>query len=133
MLTGGALAFSGSNVLFTMLKSSDADKERNRHDKAIEQLQAVHEAWTNRRTERMDWIAEDLRRQGHAVKKYRGVSAAMILYAEVIGKKVSFDDLGHEPQLSDFYTLSDGQKDSEIAFVLIGMAATSLVAHKLAK
>ena len=81
----------------------------------------------------MDWIAEDLRRQGHAVKKFRDFSAAMRLYAEVTWKKVSFDDLGPEPQLSGFYTPSDGQKDSEIAVVLIGMAATSLVANKLAK
>ena len=62
-----ALAFSGSNFLFTMLKSSGADEERKRHDKAIEQLQAEHEAWSKQQTERMDWIAEDLRRHGHAV------------------------------------------------------------------
>ena len=128
-----ALAFSGSNFLFTMLKSSGADEERKRHDKAIEQLQAAHEAWTKRRTQRMDWIAEDLRQQGHAVKKFRDFSAATRLYAEFTGKKVSFDDLGPEPQLSDFYTPSDGQKNSEIAFVFIGMAATYLVANKLAK
>ena len=128
-----ALAFSGSNFLFTMLKSSGANEERKRHDKAIEQLQAAHEAWTKRRTQRMDWIAEDLRRQGHAVKKFRDFSAATRLYAEFTGKKVSFDDLGPEPQLSDFYTPIDGQKNSEIAFVLIGMAATYLVANKLAK
>ena len=77
MLVGGALvnalAFSGSNYLFTMLKSSGADEERKRHDKAIEQLQAAHETWTKRRTERTDWIAEDLRRQGHAVKTFRDV------------------------------------------------------------
>ena len=46
----------------------------------------------------------------------------MRLYAEVTGKKVSFDDVG-----------PDGQKDSEIAFVLIEMAATGLVAYKLDK
>ena len=33
-----ALAFSGSNFLFAMLKSSGADEERKRHDKAIEQF-----------------------------------------------------------------------------------------------
>ena len=81
MLVGGALvnalAFSGSNYLFTMLKSSGADEERKRHDKAIEQLQAAHETWTKRRTERTDWIAEDLRRQGHAVKTFRDVDEVM--------------------------------------------------------
>ena len=114
MLVGGALvnalAFSGSNYLFTMLKSSDADEERKRHDKAIEQLQAAHEAWSRKRTEPLDWIAEDLRRQGHALKTFRDVNEAMRPYAEVTGKKVSFDDLGPETQLSDFYIPNDGQK-----------------------
>ena len=38
-----------------------------------------------------------------------------------------------EPQLTDFYMPSGDQKDSEIAFVVLGMAATGLVAYKLAK
>ena len=42
------------------------------------------------------------------------------------------DSLGSEPQLSDFYTPSIGQKNREIAFVVAGMAATGLVAYKLA-
>ena len=137
MLVGGALvnalAFSGSNYLFSMLRSSGADEERKRHDKAIEQLQAAHEAWTKKRTECLDFISEELRQQGHAVKTFRDVDEATRLYSEVTGKKVSVDDLGPEPQLSDFYIPSDGQKDREIAFVLIGKAATGLVAYKLAK
>ena len=35
-----ALAFSGSNYLFMMLRSSGVDEERKRRDKAVEQLQA---------------------------------------------------------------------------------------------
>ena len=137
MLVRGALvnvlAFSGSNYLFIMLRGSGADEERKRHNKEIEQLQAAHEAWSRKRTERLDWIAEDLRRQGRALKTFRDVNEAMELYAEVTVKKVSFDDLGPEPQLSDVYIPSDGQKEREIAFVLIGMAATGLVAYELAK
>ena len=50
MMVGGALvnalAFSGSNYLFShMGKSNDAEKERKRHDKAEEQLQAAQTAW----------------------------------------------------------------------------------------
>ena len=127
MLVGAlvnALAFSGSNYLFTMPKSSGFDEERKWHNKAIEQLQAAHEAWSRKPTERLDWIAEDLRRQGHALKTFRDVVEVMRLYAEVTRKKVSFDDLGPESQLSDFYIPSDGQKECQIALVLIGMAAT---------
>ena len=135
MLVGGALvntlAFSGSNYLFTMLRSSGVDEERKRHDKAIEQLQAAHAAWSRKRTERLDFINEELRRQGHAVQTFQDVDAAMQEYAQVTRHKL--DPLGPVPQLADFYHPSDGQKDREIAFVILGMAATGFVAYQLVK
>ena len=78
-----ALAFSGNNFLFSSLKSSGVDEEGKRHNKAIKQLQAAHEAWTKKRTERL----EELRRQANAVKAYRDVDEAMWLYSEVTRKK----------------------------------------------
>ena len=49
MMIGGmvvnASAFTGSNFLFSKLgKTQDAKKERERHDKAVEQLEAAQEA-----------------------------------------------------------------------------------------
>ena len=74
LLVGGALvnavAFSGSNWLFSMLRSSGVDEERKRHDKAIEELQAAQADWSRKRTERLDFINEELRRQGHAVQTF---------------------------------------------------------------
>ena len=135
MLVGGslvnALAFSGSNYLFTMLRSSGVDEERKRHDKAVEQLQAAHASWSRKRTERLDWINEELRRRGHAVETFRDVDAAMQEYAQVTGHNL--DPLGPEPQLADFYHPSNGQKDRDIAFIILGMAATGFVAYQLAK
>ena len=50
MLVGGAmvnaLTFSGSNYLFSMLRSSDLNEERKRHDQAVEQLQAAQVKWS---------------------------------------------------------------------------------------
>lgn len=135
MLLGGAfvnaLAFSGSNYLFSMMKNSGVDEERKRHDLAVEQLQATQTEWSKKRTERLDWINEELRRQGHAVQTFRGVDAAIREYAQVTGK--TLDPLGPEPELSDFYMPSGDQRDREITFVVLGMAATGLVAYKLAK
>ena len=135
MLVSGAmvnaLAFSGSNYLFSMLRSSDLNEERKRHDQAVEQLQAAQAKWSRKRTERLDWISEDLRRQGHAVQTFRDVDDAMREYSRVTRTKL--DLLGPEPKLSDFYVPSSGQRDREIAFVILGMAATGLVAYKLAK
>ena len=72
-----ALAFSGSNYLFTMLRSSGVDDERKRHDKAVDQLQAAQASSSRKRTERLDFINEELRRQGHAIKTFWDVDAAM--------------------------------------------------------
>ena len=133
MLVGGALvnalAFSGSNYLFSLLRSSCIDEDRKRHDKAVEHLQAAQAECRRRLTERLDWINEELRRQAHAVQTFHDVDVAIREYAQVTGNKL--DPLGPEPQLSDFYTPSDDQKDREIAFVVLGMAATGLVAYKL--
>ena len=135
MLVGGALvnalAFSGSNYLFSKLRSSGVDEERKRHDKAVEQLQAAQADWSRKRTERLDWINDELRRQGHAVQTFRDVDAAIREYAQVAGK--SLEALPPEPQLSDFYVPSDGQKDREIAFVVAGMTMTGLVTYVIAK
>ena len=54
-LIGGALinalAFSGSNFLFSSLSKESIDKERKRHDKAIEDLQRAQIEWTKKRKE----------------------------------------------------------------------------------
>lgn len=139
LLVGGALvnalAFSGSNYLFSMLRSSGVDAERKRHDKAIEQLQVAQANWSRKRTERLDWINEELRRQGHALHTFQDVDAAIREYNQVFGqsKKPLQELLEPEPQLSDYYIPSDDQKDREIAFIILGMGATGLVAYQLAK
>ena len=83
-----ALAFSGSNYLFSTLRSSDLNEERKRHDEAVEQMQAAKAKWSRKRTERLDWISEDLRRQGYAVQTFRDVDDAMREYSRVTGIKL---------------------------------------------
>ena len=93
MLVGGALvnalAFSGSNWLFSMLRTSGLDEERKRHDKAVEQQQVAQAEWSRKQTERLDWISEDLRRQEHAVHTFRDVDDAMREYSRVTEKKLT--------------------------------------------
>ena len=49
MMLGGAmanaLAFTGSSYLFSSMFKDRIDKERKRHDKAIEQLQKAQVEW----------------------------------------------------------------------------------------
>ena len=115
MLVGGALvnalAFSGSNYLFTILRSSGIDEERKHHDKAVEQLQAAQASWSRKGTERLGFINEELRQQGHAVKTFRYVDAAMQEYAQVTGHNL--DPMGPEPQLADFYSRAAARKTAK--------------------
>ena len=82
MLVGGAmvnaLAFSGSNYLFSVLRSSDLYEERKCHDQAVEQLQAAQAKGSRKRTGRLDWISEDLHRQMHAFRDVDGRIARIL-------------------------------------------------------
>ena len=91
-----------------MLRSSGLEEERNRHDKAVKQLQVAQAEWHRKRTKRLDWISEDLCRQGHAVQNFRDVDAAIREDSRVAGNKL--DPLGPEPKLSDFYVPNRGKE-----------------------
>ena len=135
LMVGGAfvnaLAFSGSNYLFSKLDRGDTAEEQKRHDKAMEQLQTAQAEWSQKRTERLDWINKKLKEQHQAVQDFHDADAAWREYTRLTGE--TLDPLGPEPQLSDFYTPSSAQKDREIVFIILGMAVTGLVTYKIAK
>ena len=74
-LIGGALinalAFSGSNFLFSRLSKESIDKERKRHDKAIEDLQPAQIEWAKKRQERLDYIHNEITKERKAEKGLR--------------------------------------------------------------
>ena len=72
-----------------------------------------------KRTERINFINEQLKRQSHAVKTFYDVDLAMKEYSVRFGKQLP--PLGREPVLEDFYVKSDTQEKNEIVFVTIGM------------
>ena len=63
-LIGGAiinaLAFSGSNFLFSTLSKKSIDKERKRHDKAIKDMQRAQIEWAKKSQERLDYINNEI-------------------------------------------------------------------------
>jgi hypothetical protein len=131
MMVGGAivnaLAFSGSNFLFSSMKSKQVDEERLRHDKAVEQLNAAHEAWSRKRTERLDWLNQQIS------STFRDVDSAMAEYAQVFGadKAAAASADLREPVLSDFYTPSDDHKTRELVFITLGSLAVGAIAWRL--
>ena len=131
MMLGGALtnalAISGSNYLFSKM-GSHSDEERQRHDKAVEQLNAAQAEWNKKRTERLDFINKQLQKEHHAEQTFDDVDQAMKQYYYITGKQLPLEP---EPKLGDFYTPSPDQQNREITFIVVGMAATGFVAYKL--
>ena len=133
LMIGGALvnalAFTGSNFLFSKLgKNNDANIERKRHDLAVEQLEAAQTKWSQQRTQRLDFINDELQKEHHSVQTFNDVDQAMKQYFYLTGKKLPVET---EPQLSDFYTPSPDQKDREMLFVVVGMGVTGFIAYKM--
>ena len=132
MMVGGAainaLAFSGSNFLFSKI-GSHSDEERKRHDKAIEKLEAAQVEWNKKRTERLDFINEQLKKEQHSMIEFNNADQAMKEYFYITGKKLP--DLPPKPILSDFYIPSEDQKNREILFIVGGMVLTGFIAWKL--
>ena len=130
MIAGGALvnalAFSGSNYLFSTLSSS---AESKRHDLALERLQRDRDSWSQSRLQRIDFINQQLKRQGHAEKTFEDVDDAMRQYYNLTGALL--DPLPPEPHLYNY--LDEGQtesiKNGELALVGVGMLATGVLAY----
>ena len=81
-----ALAFSGSNFLFSSLSKESIEKERKRHDKAIEDMQRAQIKWTKKRQERLDYINNQIMKEHKAEKRFMDLNSAMQQYFIVTGR-----------------------------------------------
>ena len=95
-----ALAFSGSNFLFSSLSKESIDKERKRHDKAIEDLQRAQIEWAKRRQERLDYINSQIVKERKAEERFTDLNSAMQQYFIVTG--MHLEPPPPKPALSDF-------------------------------
>ena len=111
MLIGGALsnalAFTGSSYLFHRLSADSINKERKRHDAAIEQLQKAQIEWAHKHQQRIDFINNQLRLERRAEVKFTELNNAVREYHEVFGHELP--PLPREPVLSDYYSPTDEQ------------------------
>ena len=119
MMIGGALtnalAFSGSNFLFSQMSGA---AERKRHNLAIENLQRERDTWNEQRLARIDFINKKLKEQGHAAKTFKNVDEAMQSYYYLTGEQL--EALPPEPQLSDFLYDDDNKAMQKTELVLVG-------------
>ena len=122
-----ALAFSGTNYLFSHIDKSSAAEERRRHDKAIEQLQKARELWQQRRIEKLDFYNKFLQEQKLSTERIEDIDEAMRAYYRATGQK---QRLAREPALSDYYHPSEEQKTGELVFIASGLGLVGYLAYK---
>ena len=122
-LIGGALinalAFTGSNYLFSRLSRESIDMERKRHDKAIEDMQQAQLLWAKKRQQRLDYINDEIAKEHKAEKRFTDLNSAMEQYFIVTGKQL--EPLPPKPVLSDFYVPSEDHHNRELAFITLSM------------
>ncbi|CAC5416333.1 unnamed protein product [Mytilus coruscus] len=112
-----------------LIKQVMQNEEKIRHDKAIEKLEKAQQEWNKRRTQRLDFLNEQLQKEHHAEHTFEDVDQAMKQYYYITSKQLT--PLSPKPKLSDFYTPSEDQKNREIAFVVGGMVLTGFIVWKL--
>ena len=124
-----ALAFTGSRYLFQRLSKDSINKERKRHDAAIEKLQAAQIEWAHNQQQRIDFINNQLRMVRAAKTKFTELNNAMREYHEVFGHELP--PLPREPVLSDFYTPTEEQHYRELGFIALSMVGIGGVLYYL--
>ena len=131
MLIGGAainaLAFSGSNYLFSKL-SDHGKAERKRHDLAMEDFQKARDEWNKEQVKRLDFINKRLREQQDAKQAISNLEDGMREYYQVFGRRIK--PLPKEPVFSDYYHPSESQKKGEMAFIVLGTGLVSYIAYR---
>jgi len=81
-----ALAFTGGNYLFSMFgKICEAEKERKRHDLAIEALQRAETEYQHKRRQRLDYSNQQRRSEQHSEQVFENVDKAGREYWLVTG------------------------------------------------
>ena len=81
-----ALAFSGTNFVFSRLTDHGAE-ERKRHDVALEKLQKARSEWNRDRIKRLDLVNEKLYERNEARSYIKNVDEAMLEYHHLFTKK----------------------------------------------
>jgi hypothetical protein len=99
-----ALSFSGSSYLFNKLDKKGYEAEIKRHNLAMEKLRKNTSEWEKHRSQTIDFVNLQLKKENEAALQLKNVDNALTLYNELhpLNKQIILNN----PQLSDYYTSS---------------------------
>ena len=78
-----ALAFSGTNFVFSRLTTDHGEEERKRYDLALEKLQRARDEWNKDQMKRLDFINRKLHEKNEARTYIKNFDEAMLEYYHV--------------------------------------------------
>ena len=104
------LAFRGTNFFFSKIMEY-SEKECKRYDLTFEELQRARDKWKKDRMKQLDIITKRLH-QGNEARVY--INKCWWSNGWKLSNKKQIKRLTHEPQLSNFYNPSVGEKNSEL-------------------
>lgn len=117
-----ALAFSGSNYLFSKL---DRKEESRRHNLAMEKLSQAQAEYEKNRLAQLDFVNEKMKEEEHADKTFTDVDDALHQYYILTGKRLP--DL-KQPVLT--YTNSNMTETGELIIITVGMLIVYYIARR---
>ena len=132
IMIGGAVAFTGGNYLAKYLSGDSAaamEKERERHDRALEAYQAAYSKYMRDRTKLLDWIATNEEMKEQAKQNFTNTDYAFKLYNQAHPDARMTPP--KEPKFSDFYQPSEQQKNGELLFVGASTLALAYAAFRV--
>ena len=94
---------------------------------ALKTFQRDREEWSEDRMKQLDFINKSLRGKNEARLCIDNIDEATLQFPKQI------KPLSHEPQLSDFYHPSEGQKNCELLFFLVGTGLATYAIYKYLK
>jgi hypothetical protein len=116
-----AVAFTGGNAnMHAVDGSGNSAAERERHDRAIEELNKANVAWNEKRQKTLDYLNRRLHNQQQSQDDFADADQALRVYNLIMEKK---------PKLSDFYAPSEPQKQGEYLFIG-SVIVTGVVTYK---
>jgi hemerythrin superfamily protein len=124
-----ATCFTGSMYLAKYFDKKHEDKERIRHDKALEKYQRDMGEWQKEKQKYDEWLSENYMNKKQADENLSEVDNAFVLYSKA--SKVAAEKLMNKPDFKNYYSPSQTQKKYEIIYTVGAMGLTVYAISKI--